>query len=339
MHVALVTGSVPPERCGVGDYTVALQQALVAEGIDARVVTHDAWQPGAMAAVRAKIKAVGAPVLVHIQYPTAGFGAQLGPQVLALNAGGPVIVTLHEFSQAHILRKLASLAFSLRVGRLIFTTEDERRSFVRVFPWTAGRTEIVPLASNIPFVDGQPEEGPPTIVTFGQIRPEKGLEEFLELVWTASKLARPYRFEIIGAAMPKFREYAERLRKDHAEFPIAWLSDLEPRQVAERLARAHAAYLPFPDGASGRRGSLLAVLGNGVPTVTTDGPERPADLENVVAFAASPSEALIKLDEILASPQLSASLRAAGKAYTAPLTWDAIARRHLTIYRSLLAPA
>ena len=106
MKVALLCGACPPGACGVGDYTVCLARALTERGIEAHVISSVSWN------LLGAIKRSAGPGslkfdVVHIQYPTVGFGGALSPQLLSLSQR--CVITLHEASGAHILRKFALL--------------------------------------------------------------------------------------------------------------------------------------------------------------------------------------------------------------------------------------
>jgi glycosyltransferase involved in cell wall biosynthesis len=334
-RVAMLTGSVIPGGCGVSDYTLRLRQTLEGEGIEARIVSHDSWGPGAIAALRRKLRGDERPDLVHIQYPMFGYGAGWALYLMPLCAGVPVVLTLHAFLPLSPLRRLSFLPFALSARRIIFTFDEERLAFTRLFPFSGDRTAVVPIGSNIPFRPSRPTPPSRTIVNFGLIRPNKGLEEFLRVARLSFRLGRPYRFQVMGATAPDYLEYARRLRAENADLPVEWLGDLSPDDVADRLSLAQAAYMPYPEGVSPRRGTLLAVLGNGVPTVTLDGPLRPRGLDGAVLYAANASEALTALDTVLASDDRARALRTAGRQYAQAFDWRMIARRHAAIYREV----
>ncbi len=44
MKVALITGSLPPDPCGVGDYTYKLYKALSDKGIDVEILCRKNWR-------------------------------------------------------------------------------------------------------------------------------------------------------------------------------------------------------------------------------------------------------------------------------------------------------
>src|SRR5947207_2886130 len=98
IKVLLVTGSYPPMRCGVGDYTAGLARALRDSG-KARVAVligedgeEDAgiemirirgWSlRNALGALRAVVK--WKPDVVHLQFPTQGYRSHWLPWILPL---------------------------------------------------------------------------------------------------------------------------------------------------------------------------------------------------------------------------------------------------------------
>src|SRR5712671_5080889 len=111
MRVVLVKGFCARGACGVGDYTNRLSEALRDLGVHIEVAEQVSW---GIADVPEAIKSIESlqPDIVHFQYPTMGFGHKLGPQIFAMLR--PSVVTVHEASQAHIVRKLALSPFTLR---------------------------------------------------------------------------------------------------------------------------------------------------------------------------------------------------------------------------------
>jgi glycosyltransferase involved in cell wall biosynthesis len=163
----------------VGDYAVRLDDALKAIGIESCMIASNNWSlAGAFAASRSLQR--WHFDIVHIQYPTVGFGAKLGPQILALLRR--CVITIHEASQRHVLRKLALLPFSIRPKHIIFTTELERKFAAKWAPWISKVSSVIPVGSNInvvPRVDKSREE---VIVYFGLIAPRKGIEDVASTV-------------------------------------------------------------------------------------------------------------------------------------------------------------
>jgi glycosyltransferase involved in cell wall biosynthesis len=116
---------------------------------------------------------------------------------------------------------------------------------------------------------------------------------------------------------------------------VEWSVGLDHEAAGRALGEAAFAYLPFPDGASERRGSLLACLAAGNVVVTTRGPQTPSALDGAVRYAASPHEAAEVLGALAADERAVARLRAAAMAFAARFSWESIAERHVELYRTL----
>ena len=343
MRVVFVIGSFPPCACGAEEYTVLLSEALRQIGVEANIVAAGKWKAFDVGRLIQEISELY-PDVVHIQYPTmgyryptTGYRKSLLPQALTtLMPKVPVLTTVHEFSQTHFLRRASNLPFSLFGRTLIFTSEYERRRFLSWFPWAAKRSLVIPIGNNIPFFLGSVERDPLKVVHFGLIRPKKGLEDFLQLAKLAKDAGRPYRFTVVGEPVPRFRSYLENMREGSSELPVEWKMGLSANEVSQFLAHSRFAYAPLPDGASKRRGSLLAALGNGAVVITTKGSQTPRELDEIVRFAVDPSQALELLDELTADTSQADTLSSKAREYAAHFSWPNISGAHLRVYEQIL---
>jgi glycosyltransferase involved in cell wall biosynthesis len=335
VKVALITGPCPAGGCGVGDYTACLGNALNASGIETHLITSDDWNLLCAFRESRRLREQKFDIL-HIQYPTAGFGTQLGSQGLALLQS--CVVTIHEASQRHILRKLSLLPFMVRPKHVIFTSEFERQFVTKRVPGVSRISSIIPVASNIRAFPEARQRTLSEIVHFGLILPGKGLEEVVELSRLIKSGGLAFKVRIIGRPHPEHMEYFEKLRSATAELPVIWELDRSEEQVAERLASSAVAYFPFPDGASERRTSLKAALANGVAVVTNRGSHTPANMESSLTFAGKPKEALIAACALIESQEERTKLAKNAGEYLQQCSWERVAELHLAIYTKLLSP-
>jgi glycosyltransferase involved in cell wall biosynthesis len=110
-----------------------------------------------------------------------------------------------------------------------------------------------------------------------------------------------------------------------------WLVDTE---LSAHLQAADVALLPYRDGASPRRGSLLACAEHGLPIVSTL-PASTAVAEAVYSVepdAESLASAVLKVAD---TPSLSARLRQASRSLAEKVSWPHIADAHIAVYNSL----
>jgi glycosyltransferase involved in cell wall biosynthesis len=333
LKIAIITGSYPPDVCGVSDYTKRLEQYLRIIGVDVRIYTGRDWRLRYALKNSAELARLGADI-IHMQYPSTGYGWKLGPQLMAL--ARPMVVTLHEASQAHLLRRLALYPFGARSQRLIFTNEYEQAYVRRFAPWLSSRSWLIPIGNNVPLVSFPSERLKDTITYFGLIRPGKGLEEVMELGRLIKAGSRHWKVRIIGKLMPGYEGYYEQLRLRAKDLPFDWRIGLDGDALSLALASSDIAYLPFPDGASERRSSLIALLANGSAVITTKGPHTPSLIQESVFFASSPSEALEHIDALEHDSARKILLQQRARAYSRKFEWQEIALQHISVYESVL---
>jgi glycosyltransferase involved in cell wall biosynthesis len=333
VRVALVTGSLPPEPCGVGAYVERLAESLRACEVDAQVVHGADWSARGVRSVRRRVDALE-PDLTHIQYPTLGYGARLGPHVLSVVRPG--IVTLHELRHTHVLRKLTVAAFAASAHHVVCTTESEQAYLLRFAPRLRGRSSVIPVGTSIPRARSLPDSHRTEVVHFGLIRPEKGLEQVIELAEVIDRRKSELAVRIVGDVPPRCNNYFRELKASTAGLPVSWEIGLPPSGVADLLAGSLVGYLPFPDGASERRTSLLALLDAGVATITTRGSDTPAALAGTVRFAETPAEALDVAETLVAERAAADALRSQARRYMQRFSWDRIAATHRALYEDVL---
>lgn len=333
MKIVMITGSYPPNVCGVGVYTERLMNSLEQRGHSVEVITGGGWGLSDAPAVLKRIDACGADI-VHLQYPTVGYGRKLGPQLIALVERG--VVTIHEATQTHVLRRLS--LFPLLCSRHIVFTNCFEREYVRgIAPWVRQRSSVIPIGSNVPRGRTDGERRLNEVIYFGLIRPAKGLENVLDLAGMMKLRDSGMTVRIVGLAIKEHENYLGMLRRKSADLPVVWDLGLSAQDAADRLAKAAIAYAPFPDGASERRGSLLALLANGVATVTTRGTQTPSALDEAVEFAASPEEAMTIIETLRSDGLRRGGLSEEGMRYAIRFSWPDIADRHIRLYQSVLA--
>jgi glycosyltransferase involved in cell wall biosynthesis len=312
----------------VGDFTYNLAAAL--QKLDQSVDVVTSTKAGAIRNLLKDVREKRA--ILHIQYPTLGFGNGLTPQMVSLFQRS--VVTIHELRRVNILRRIAMPTFWLRARHLVFTTEFEREYALRFLPFAARHSSVIPIGNTVP-VSKRSRYRRDEVIYFGLIRPDKGLEQVIELARLSAAANTPFSVRIIGRPHSNHIPYYESLRQIASGLPIRWDSDRTDETVSDLLADAAFAYLPFPDGASERRSSLRSMLGNGVATVTTDGPYLPADLRQVVALAPDAAEAFAVIRHWQTEDGSAKRFANAGLQYMRRFSWEEIAAKHVELYEQL----
>jgi glycosyltransferase involved in cell wall biosynthesis len=278
------------------------------------------------------------PDVVHVQYPAAAYRKGFGPVALMARRGWRRVVTVHEFSGSHCLRRCVVATLLRLCDAAVFTTKSELDACGKWVPRLRRIATVVPIGSNLgtEFNVGGSDRSD-EVVYFGLIRPKKGVEEFLELAGQAKARGLEWRFVVIGRTPRGCEGYERKLRaRSSMVGNVVWVGGLEEAEALRRMGAAKVAYLPYPDGVSERRGSALACLSAGLAVVTTDGKETTEELRRVVVIA-EPGEGALQAIEWLMRDELARErLRREGVSYVRKRGWEVIAERHLAVYRRVM---
>jgi glycosyltransferase involved in cell wall biosynthesis len=338
MKIMMICGTYPPENCGVGDYTHRLVNELTkSENIEIKVLTNIDWAVSNFKNICSEIDAYK-PQIIHIQFPSAGYKLSIAPQLLSLKYKS--IVTIHEASQFHPIRKLWLFPFSFK-SKLIFTTAYEKKYFKSIFSWYKKKSDVIQLGSHIDISninEGIGEKDIYSIIYFGQIRPKKGIEELINLGRLIKTNNLNYRIKIAGHVLERFSGYHDDLKRSSQDLPIDWLNNMSDSDISLLFSKNIIGYLPFPDGASERRTSLFSLLNNKMLVYTTCGKHTPDDLAGSVIYVKNSTEMLtnllnmnlVKLDEFVKEKTHNAEL------YLKKFEWSIIAEKHIEVYAEFL---
>jgi glycosyltransferase involved in cell wall biosynthesis len=322
--------------------------------------------------------------VLHIQYQTGAYGMHpainLLPGRLRRVVGRPrLAVTAHDLLLPYLFPK-AGPARAWVTRRLledcdaavVTNVEDADALAGHAGPQAgpprfAGRLarapELIPIGSNIAVAPppgyARPlwrqrlgcAPGDVLLAYFGLISPTKGLDAALAAL---GQLPTSFRLLIIGgeATAPQDRAYAAALRAQIERPPLAGRVTITghcgEHEVSAHMLASDIGVLPFLDGASFRRGSLLATLAHSLPVVTTrpaaslssealPQSERLTDGASALLVPPGDPEALARAVRSLAGDApLRARLAAGGHELSTRFGWESIAARHEQLYRALL---
>jgi glycosyltransferase involved in cell wall biosynthesis len=363
LRVLLVSGSLPPMRCGVGDYAAGLARALAETGaMDVAVLTSrlagrsDAdrlpgvemlepiagWQSSGLARALTTIRS-WKPDVVHVQHPSQGYD---GPLALLLGTaarwllGVPVVLTLHEPVGVNL--QVPAMAAAIRSASTVIVVRPDFRALVNPkVRWTiAGKPlRLIPNATTLPRAVPTPERaravrerfgsGSRSLVAyFGFVYPSRGVHHVF-------RIADPGRhcLVIVGGkldeAAPYFEAVSARAREADWRGSCTVTGFVPAAEAAEILACADAVVLPFEAGGGSWNTSLHGARLQGTFVVTTSREVRGYDARENVYYA-RPGD----VDEMRAA--LAAHLGTRREPAGVP-TWEEVAIGHLEAYRAAAA--
>ncbi len=316
------------------------------------------------------------PDVTHIQYQTGAFAMHPAIDLLPwrltrLPRRPRIAVTAHDlrlpylFPRADRLRHwLTERLFADADAVVVTNAEDAQRltgnaprSRELFSPRHPVRTPIrvIPIGSNIapqPPADWRREswrrqlgsDSPQILVAyFGLLSRTKGTRELLESLAT---LPPRYRLLIIGGAAPqpddqRYAAAIDRLINERSlRDRVRITGPVSETAVSAHLLAADMIVLPFLDGASYRRGSLLAALSHGCPTITT-APALPLDPplidgEHALLLPdADPATIRMAIERLAADETLRARLAAGARELATHFAWPTIAAQHEALYATM----
>ncbi len=309
------------------------------------------------------------PDVVNIQFQTAAYGMHpainLFPWWLRRQSRRPlVVITFHDllvpflFRGAGPLRRRVNDFMAQQADGVIATNEEDLLQLEQRAPAVPRR--LIPIGSNIlppPRHEYsrsawrarwgiQPEEF--ALAYFGFLNVTKGGEDLIGALELLVREGRPVKLLMVGGKVgssdPTNRQYLDRveqrIRQSRLESHVIWTEYLPNAEVSATLWAADAAVLPYRDGASMRRGTLMAALAHGLPIVTTT-PRLPIRLfrdgENLLMVPpASPQEIARAVVRLMEDPGLRERLGKGALALSEHFTWPAIADDTLQFFQELL---
>lgn len=339
MKVTLITGSYPPDICGVGDYAYHVYHTSTADRENWNLYyPRDGWRLTSFFKKVRQLNRTGADTFI-LQAPTQGYGWSILPHLLVFYFGWftrkKMVVRLHEYTQLSRKSRMAVNLMLAGADYVIFTNFYDRKIAASRFSRLQKRSSVVKIFSNVaqaPVIHKR-EERNTDLINFGQIRSGKGLEIFLETVRLLREQGFTGKAAIIGQVPDGYQSYYENICKQCDVLGVRVYCNLAEPELVELLNDSKIAYLPFPDGISERRGSLLASLYNGVVVITTKGKFTTSELERAVLIEPTTGEASATIQRLLIKDKTTwEQQQNEGFKFLAdqiPHSWDEIARQYI----------
>jgi glycosyltransferase involved in cell wall biosynthesis len=346
-------------KCGVGDYTANLAKALgKVQDVSVAVLTDVAAAPAAshcefavFAIVHGwrmfdlfrivKVVRQWRPDIVHVQYPTQGYGRRLLPWLLPSIMRLmhlPVVQTWHEYHLERVLRNILNAVLG---GGLIAVRPNYRAMMPEWYRWLNRRKhfQFIPNASAIPkarLTDRERKDvrsrlglAAELIVYFGFVHPAKRVELLFEI-------ADPSRDHLVLMCDLDSNDRYHKAILDRTESEpwagkVTITGFLPAKEVAKILAAASAVIFPFRDGGGEWNTSLRAALLQGTFVLTTALERHGFDpSENV--YYARPND----IADMSQALRHYVGTRSAASDRDYASEWAAIANAHKTLYQSVV---
>jgi len=325
------------------------------------------WDFSSWSRIAQVLERTGSEVL-GIQYQTAAYqmhpATNLLPWRLRLMKDRPrVVATFHDlklpylFPKAGPVRRWVTRALILGCDATIATNEEDR---IEAEEYGADSLHLFPIGSNIdpqapPDYDRrkwrerwgvEPDEI--LLCYFGFLNESKGGETLFKalarLVAAGEKVKLLMIGGKVGSSDPTNVAYLERMealiRDLNLADRVAWTGYVDGPEVSASFWASDICVLPYRDGVSFRRGTLMAALAHGMPIVSTFPQVEIVQIvegENMALASPDEPEALAdKVRELAASDELRQRLARGASELSRLFSWEAIAEETLKVYERTL---
>jgi glycosyltransferase involved in cell wall biosynthesis len=373
MRIGEITGEYPPMQGGVGAFTQELARALTSLGHELFVftdyraapgrgsnhvhVTADArsWSWGTLGRIRHWAQAQKLDV-VNIQYQAAAYNMAAFIHVLPVRLDSAcVVTTFHDLLAPYLL----TLARSSD-GVIVTNPGDQERLSSEK---SIASLRHIPIGSNIaPALAADYNRSvwraalgfqPGDIVVgyFGFLNASKGVETLLQAIRIARNSGLPVQLLMIGGRTGTSdptniiyaREVDHMVEDLNLHDHIRWTGFVDEAAVSGHLTACDLVALPYQDGASFRRGSLMAALAHGCTIITTqpevDLPDLVGDYHVRLIPPDSPTALAIAIEDMADNPALCRQLGEHARELSRQFAWDRIATRTAAYFQELVENA
>jgi glycosyltransferase involved in cell wall biosynthesis len=347
-------------KCGVGDYTAHLANALSRQVNTSVAVLTDVsaspkpsnfefevfpisrgWRMSDIPRIALAVRG-WMPDLMHIQYPTQGYGQRYFPWLLPVFfriAGVPVVQTWHGYDSRRMTRRL--LPNSVLSGGLIVVRPEYMDMMAPLYHWLNRRKHVkfIPNASTIPPTQLSEDErfsirsrfckhNSRLIVFFGFVYPDRGTELLFQV-------ADPGQHHIafisdLNAADGYQKSILDQAQRDPWAGSVTITGYLPAEEVGQILAAADAVVLPFKDGGGMWNTSIRAAISQGSFVLTTAREHHGYDSTDNTYYARPDDIADMRNALRTYEGRRNSTSRVALRR-----DWDSIAQAHLSLYETV----
>lgn len=374
MRIGLISGEFPPMPGGVGDFTRSLAEKLREHGQEVHILSRAGssgeflnvssvrgWGAWRLPAIRGWARRHNLD-LINLQYQTAAYDMSPFIHFLPAVVGLPLVTTFHDlrypylFPKAGRLRDWIVMRLARKSAGVICTNHEDDRRLARL-----PNRRLIPIGSSIPKASrGSCQSSAPlkpagtnanafVIGHFGFINALKGLDDLIDAIAKLRADGLDLRLVFIGgrrnavesaadaAYHSELEEHIERLGLADA---VTWTGYLPDHEVGAWLRAVDLVALPYIDGASYRRSSLMAAIHSGcailttAPAVAVDAFAHGLNLWLVTPASVDALENGIRT--LMREREQLHRLRAGAAKLSARFDWDAIALDTIDFFQSLV---
>ncbi|BBY28180.1 glycosyltransferase [Mycolicibacterium sediminis] len=359
-----VLGTFPPTFCGLASFSKSLCDALsaagsevsvvrVADGVecgDARIVGE--LSGGSRESIAACVDRLNRFDVVIIHHDVGIYGGEDGEDLVEVMRAVtvPMIVVAHAVPRLPTPHQRAVFESVLTMADRVVVVSDSvgERLHAHYDLWR-GRVATIAHGVTLTAAAGLKRGGRPTLLTWGLLRPGKGVERVIHAMGALRELRGQPRYLVTGRTHPRaladdgesYREARlDQVKRDGLVGAVTFEPDYLGRgSLAALIQSCAAVVLPYDATEQVTSGVLVQAVASGRPVVATAFPHA-VDLlgsgAGIVVAHDDPEEMTTALRRILTDPRLSGEMAAEGRRLAPTMSWSVVAEKYLLLAHVLL---
>ena len=374
MKIGLITGEFPPMPGGVGRFARVLAERMQQQGHEVYVLSRTgcdsdslpistirSWGLGSFAPIQAWMQKHQFDV-INLQFQTAAYDMSPFVHFLPSIIHIPLITSFHDLRFPYLFPKAGRLRdwIVMHLARCsdgVIATNQEDNERLQNLP---NRT-VIPIGSVIlssPDADydhsqwrrrAGADEQTFLLGHFGFVKEFKGISYLIEALANLCRNGHAVRLVFIGGRSntvdggkdaPYLRHLDRRIRQLGLENLVHWTGFLAEDEVAAWLRAVDLVTLPFLDGASYRRGSLIAASHYGCAILTTHAKVKADAFRHGHNLWLVPSHSASEIEQgiarLMRHPHQLNTLRQGARELRQRFDWDVIARDTVAFFETFL---
>jgi glycosyltransferase involved in cell wall biosynthesis len=355
----------PPTACGLATFSAALSKGLCANGSDVSVVrvadgssSADARVVGELVNGSATSVAAASDLLNEndfaiVQHQDGIYGGADGDEVVKILGGLniPSIVVAHTVlkhptpHQRSVFETVARIA-----DQVVVMSEAARQRLCLGFDIDRRKVVTIAHGAAVPKTPALMRSGRPTLLTWGLLRPGKGVERVIEAMGSLRELHGRPRYLIAGRTHPKvlategeaYRDAcAEQARRTGVADSVHFDANYRDVSSLTALVRSSAVVvLPYDSTDQVTSGVLVDAIASGRPVVATAFPHAVELLGSGAGIVVDHDDAdalAYALRQLLTDPRLAGSMAAEARRLAPTMAWPIVANAYLVLAQQIMA--
>lgn len=349
-----------PTPCGVAAFSEAFCDALSALGVDVGVVrvAGDAasTDPRVIGEVADGSAHACAALLdrydvAFVHYQDGLYGGVAGGDVVdildALHV--PSIVLAHTIPKTPTAGERAVLeAIVAKAAQVVVISAAAHDRLCTGYRVDGAKISTIPHGVTLPRGASPKRAGRPTLLTWGQIGPGKGIERVIDVMPSLRDVAGRPQYLVVGQSDPRipgaedYRRFCiDRAQRLGVADSVRFDDSYRSQSALTTMARSAAAVvLPYDSTDQAASGVLAQAVASGRPVVATAFPHAVELLgtgAGIVVDHDDPAAMASALRRVLTEPRLAGELAGEGRRLAPTMAWPVVTQTYLRLAEKVLA--